>query len=116
MQEGVILYPDQVKVQCRLDTGAVVGLDAHHYWMNHVPREKLTPTLTVEEARKKVSPRLTITGETLCLIPQNGKERLCYEFAGTWEDGTYRLYLDANTGEQAEILKIITDSQGIWTA
>jgi len=58
----------------------------------------------------------TITGEALCLIPQNGKERLCYEFAGTWEDGTYRLYLDAHTGEQAEILKIMTDAQGIWAA
>lgn len=116
LQEGVILYPDQIKVQCRLDTGEVVGFDAHHYWMNHTRREQLTPSLTLEEARERISPRLTITGEALCLIPQNGKERLCYEFAGTWEDGTYRLYLDAHTGEQAEILKIMTDAQGIWAA
>lgn len=115
VQDGVILYPDQIKVQCRLDTGDVVGLEARHYWMNHAPRRGLSPSLTPEEARGRVSPRLTVTGERLCLIPQNGKERLCYEFAGLWQGGEYRLYLDAHTGEQAELLKIMRDGQGIRT-
>ncbi|MBQ8536077.1 MAG: germination protein YpeB [Clostridia bacterium] len=115
VQEGVILYPDQVKVQCRLDTGAVVGLEANNYWMNHTARDNLIPTLAEEDALKKVSGKLELTGKRLCLIPYLGGERLCYEFAGLYEGSEYRLYIDAYTGEQTELLKIVPTENGILT-
>lgn len=113
VQEGVILYTDQVKVQCRLDTGEVVGIEANNYWMNHVRREKLAPALTQGEARQQVSGKLTITDQRLCVIPYLGGERLCYEFAGNYEDSDYRVYIDALTGEQIELLKIIPVDNGV---
>lgn len=38
VQDGVLLYPDLVKVQIRMDTGEVVGLEANNYLMNHTRR------------------------------------------------------------------------------
>ena len=115
LQEGVVLYPDQVKVQCRLDTGAVVGLEANNYWMNHVKRVDLTPRLTEKEARERASEKLNITQTRLCLIPYLGNEKLCWELAGTYEEGEYRAYIDADTGEQRELLKIVPTDNGILT-
>lgn len=56
VQDGIVLYPDLVKVQVRMDTGEVVGLEANNYWMNHVARHLASPELTAEEARAKLSP------------------------------------------------------------
>lgn len=115
-QDDVILYPDLVKVQVRLDTGEIVGIEANNYWMNHVTRTLATPALTQAEAQQKVSSRLSITKGRLCLIPHLGKERLCYEFIGTWDDNQYQIYIDASTGEEVELLKIIPVENGILTA
>ena len=38
VQDGVLLYPDLVQVQIRMDTGEVVGLEANNYLMNHTRR------------------------------------------------------------------------------
>lgn len=46
VQDGVLLYPDLVKVQVRMDTGAVIGLEANNYLMNHEDREIPVPMLS----------------------------------------------------------------------
>lgn len=115
VQEGVILYPDQVKVQCRLDTGNVVGLEANNYWMNHTRRDSLSPRLTEKEARDRASRNLSIIQTQLCLIPYLGGEKLCWELTGTYHDSEYKLYIDALTGEQRELLKIIPTDTGVLT-
>ena len=50
VQDGVLLYPDLVKVQIRMDTGEVVGLEANNYLMNHTRRTGLAPALSAQEA------------------------------------------------------------------
>ncbi len=115
-QGSVVLYPDLVKVQLRMDTAQVVGLEANHYLMNHTARGSLTPTVTLEEAEGAVSKRLTIDLTQLCVIPINQQEALCYEFRGTYAGNTYLVYIDATTGKQVEILKIIEDNTGVLTA
>lgn len=113
VQDDVVLYPDLVKVQVRMDTGAVVGLEANSYWMNHVTRERLHPVLEEAEARALVSDRLDISASRLCVIPVDDglgagrTELLCWEFDGVWNDNRYLVYIDAETGEEAEVLKVI---------
>lgn len=115
VQDDVLLYPDMVKVQVRLDTGDVVGLEANNYWMNHTGRETQKPALTKEQAREKVSSKLDITSARLCVIPHLNGERLCYEFTGTLKDSDYLIYIDAMTGAEVEILKIIPVENGVMT-
>ena len=115
-QEGVLLYPDLVKVQVRMDTGDVVGIEANNYWMNHVTRNLATPELTAQEAAACLAEGLEAEATQLCLIPYRDSERLCYEFTVRRGDGTYLIYLDADTGKEVELLKRIDTEQGVLTA
>ena len=78
-----------------MDTAEVVGLEAHNYYVSHVPRTLPDPVLTPEEAQARLSGRVTVHGVRLCLIPHHEAEVLCYEFSITLGDGEYYLYLAA---------------------
>lgn len=111
VQDGVLLYPDLVKVQVRMDMGEVVGLEANNYLMNHTERTGLSPALSGEQALEKASSRLEAGQARLCVIPYREGERLCYEVPGRYEGREYRVYIDAITGEEAEVLMMV-DSVG----
>ena len=121
VQDGVTLYPDLVKAQVRMDTGEVVGLEANNYWMNHAERENLAPQVDEQQALRAVSGRLTVTGSRLCVIPvddglDSGKtEKLCWEFAGEWNGSRYFVYIDAETGEEEKVLKVVAGNGGTLT-
>lgn len=112
VQDGVLLYPDQLKLQLRMDTGEVVGLEANQYLMNHTRRTALAPALTQEQALEKVSERLTADAVRLCVIPEGDGERLCYEVTGEYQQQTYMVYIDAATGEEAEVLMRMNSAEG----
>lgn len=116
VQDGVLLYPDLVKIQLRMDTGEVVGLEANNYLMNHTQRDNLVPVYSKMQALQQVSTHLGATDARLCLIPHLGEERLCYEVAGEYEDNEYRVYIDALTGEEVEILMMMQDAEGQLSA
>ena len=115
-QAGVLLYPDLIKAQVRMDTGDVVGLEANNYLMHHVARDSLSPTLTREQALARVNARLQATAARLCVIPYRDAERLCWEIDGTYADSRYLAYLDAATGEQLELLMLLQTSDGMLSA
>lgn len=116
VQDGVLLYPDLVKVQLRMDTGEVVGLEANNYLINHTRRDNLIPVYSKMQALQQVSPHLNATDARLCLIPHLGEERLCYEVPGEYADNEYRVYIDALTGEEVEILMMMEDAEGQLSA
>lgn len=115
-QGDTLLYPDQIKVQLRMDTAQVVGLEARNYLQNHTARSMLLPALTLEEAQGAVSDRLAIETAQLCLIPDHDGEVLCYEFKGRYNGATYLCYINAETGRQQELLKVIETETGLETA
>ena len=114
-QGDTLLYPDLVKVQMRLDQAQAVGLESRNYWQNHSARGLLQPTLSPEEAKAFVSPQLQIEKTQLCLIPTDAGERLCYEFQGAFNGDTYLLYIDAHSGEEADLLKLVESTAGLET-
>lgn len=116
VQEGVLLYPDLIKVQVRMDTGEIVGLEAHSYWLNHVQRTLPAPALTQAEAQAHISAQATVEGSRLCIIPLNDQEVLCYEFTVTHNGETYLVYIDARSGHEVELLKTINVENGSLTA
>lgn len=112
VQDGVLLYPDQLKLQLRMDTGEVVGLEANQYLMNHTQRTDLIPKLQQEDALGTVSDQLEVSAVRLCVIPERDTERLCYEVTGTYQQQTYMVYIDANTGEEADVLMMVDGVEG----
>ena len=112
VQEGVLLYPDQVKVQVSMESGRVVGAECTQYLMNHTQRNLPEAVLSEAEAREMVSSRLDIRASRLCLIPKESQERLCWEFEGTFSGAEYRVFVDAITGETAQILRVVDTQDG----
>ncbi|MFU0800113.1 MAG: germination protein YpeB [Xylanivirga thermophila] len=112
-QGDTIVYPDLIKIKISLKDGKVFGFEAKNYIANHKERKIGEPKLTEKEARELVNSRFNITSERLAIIPTISKgERLCYEFKGKYGDDNFIIYIDANTGEEADILKIIDTNSG----
>lgn len=115
-KEGVLIYPDLLKVKVALDNGEIVGFDAYQFLMSHRKRDIPKPKLSEAEAKKKVSLRLKIERVKLSIIPLPGdKEQLCYEFKGKYNQSDYFVYINADTGYEENILKIIKDEDGTLT-
>lgn len=112
VQDGALLYPDQIKVQLRMDTGEVVGLESSGYLMNHHLRARLEPALSKQQALSRISPQLEVSAIGLCVIPWRDGERLCYEAAGRYDDREYRVYLDASTGEEVQVILMVDGAEG----
>lgn len=107
-QEDVILYPDLIKVKVSSVDGSIELWEARNYIMSHTERSVSTPKLSLEQAKAKLSDKLSIKKETgLVLIPLNNKEILCYEFICSYENNKYYVYIDAATGDTRDIYRVI---------
>ena len=112
-QDGVVLYPDLVKVKVDKATGTVIGMEAYSYYLNHHERADLLPRLTVSEAEATASKTLEIKTKRLCIAPLgSGKEELCYEFSGTAGEDLYYVYVSAKTGREVQIFRVVQGTEG----
>lgn len=107
VQNGVLIWPDRVLVQVRMDTAEVVGIEARSYWRNHIPRKLQTPLLTKAEAQSALSREMQVDAARLCLLPSDGQERLCWQFTLSQEGDAYISYIDAMTGQELLLEKVM---------
>ena len=112
VQNGVIIYPDMVKVKVCEERGIVTGAEAMSYVMNHSERDIAGATITRAEAQSVIDGRIEVTGSRLALIPVDGQEVLCYEFAGKFDGSDYFVYVDAATGNEVQVLTVVGTAQG----
>ena len=112
VQNGVVLYPDMVKVKVCEERGIVTGAEAMSYVMNHSQRDIAGATITKAEAQSVIDGRIEVTGSRLALIPVDGQEVLCYEFAGKFDGSDYFVYVDAATGNEVQVLTVVGTAQG----
>ena len=107
VQDGVILYPDLVKVKVDMEYGNVIGYDAISYWTNHTERD-LDSSGNVEVS---IPSKFTIKNKRLVLAPLDyNREVLCYEYECEKENITYYFYFNAQTGVEENILKVVQTS------
>lgn len=116
-QDDIVLYTDLIKVGVALDNGEIMSFDARGYITNHTRRNLAQPALSEEEAEGRLSEGLTVFEENLCVIPSDGlNERYCYEFYCVDGEGRQLLiYLNADTGEEEQILLLQIGSNGRLT-
>lgn len=108
VQDGVVLYPDLVKVKLDEATSSPVGFDATHYALNHRRRDISSPAISAEQAATALSMPAIGDGR-LALIPLRGsREVLSYEFE-CHSDGVYFVYIDAFSREEVNILYVLDD-------
>ncbi len=114
VQNGVICYPDLIKVKVALDNGDILGMESKGYLNSHTERNIAEPKITIEEARSIINPRMKILSEGLAIVPTDwSTEVLCYEFKGQVEENNFIVYVDANTGKEQDVFMIIDTEEGI---
>ena len=115
-QNGVIIYPDLIKVKVALDNGEILGFESTGYLNNHTERTIDKNVISKEQAKKTLNKNLNIKSENLAIIPTEYKtEILCYEFKGTVENREFIVYINAKTGEEEDILVIYNTPNGVLT-
>ena len=112
-QDGVIVYSDLIKLTVCQETGKVTGMEAAPYYMNHTERDIPAPAISSQTAAGRVSSSLDIVGTRMAYIPKSeNTECLAYEFKAEMDGDTYYVYIDALTGRQVEMFKVIVTDDG----
>ena len=113
-QDDVVVYADMIKVSVCMQSGRVYSMDAKSYLENRGKREIPHPELRVEQAEGKLSDKMQVLTSRLAYIPlETGKEKLAYEFFCETASGEeYYVYIDAITGKQIEIFKVVLTDEG----
>lgn len=112
-QNGVILYNDLIKVWVDREDLHIVGMDARNYLFSHTKRTLKAPAISEAEAEGMLSGRLKVENRALALIPLTPEsECLCYEFKCKLDEDSYILYINAESGEEEKIYRIIDSEDG----
>lgn len=113
---GVLIYPDLIKVKIALDNGEILGIETTGYLNSHTERTYNENIITAEEARKSLNSKLNILSERLSIIPTKWKTEIyCYEFKGKIEEKEFLVYINAETGKEEDILVILDTPNGVLT-
>lgn len=105
--DGVRVYPDSVKVKIALDDGSVIGFSAEEYLQAHKLRQIGDAKLSVKDAKAEINPNVEIMEQRKAIIINDiGEEVLCYEFLGVIDNDTYRIFINANNGQEEKVEKL----------
>lgn len=115
-QDNVTVYSDLIKLKVALDNGEIVGFEAKGYLSAHTARTLPKPKITEQDARAKISSRVEVLSAGLAVIPTAFKtEIFTYEFKGKMNDRDFLVYINAETGQEENILMIIDMPNGVLT-
>ena len=114
---GVVIYPDQIKVKVALDNGEITGVEAEKHLISHMENRNLqVPKISQENAKKCIGKNLSIKNIRLAIIPKsNNTEVLCYEFFGDYKNDNFFVYINSQNGSEERILEIINTPNGALT-
>lgn len=111
--DDVIVYPDMVKIRVCAETAEVIGMEASSYYTNHTERKIEKTAITAEQAKSKVYSEIeTLTCRKAIVPVGESSEKLCYEIFGNLDGSVYFVYIDAATGKQTEMFKVIDSAEG----
>lgn len=115
-QDGVILYPDLIKVKISLDDGKIYGVEAAGYIFNHTTRNNLKPSISQEKAKSILNSSIKIISSDMALIPtESNSEILTYEFKGKIDNKEFLIYINADNLREEKVLLVIDNKNGVLT-
>ena len=102
--DGVVYYPDEIRVKVCRSRGIVSGMDATGYIARHRDREDVEPTLSLAQAREKLHEKLDMQSARLAMVDTKRGERLAYEFLCGYGEENYFVFIDAENGAEIAIV------------
>lgn len=106
---GVLIYPEMIKITVSLADGSIIGYDSRPYWTNRDPERRLPqPRLSKEDALALANPLLEVDAVRLAVIPlPSGKEVLTYELEGSLSGDHFLTYYNAMDGREEMVLRVV---------
>lgn len=107
VKNKVRIFPEAITMKVALDNGDIIGLNAQQYVYNQHDRKLGEPKINWDEAKDKVNKNMQIQDENLAIINNKlNEEVLVYEFVGTMNDETYRIFINAMDGKEEKVEKL----------
>lgn len=114
--DDVICYTDLIKVCVSLEDGSIISADATGYLMNHKNRNIPEPKITGEQAAESINKTLTVASVKKAVIPVGSGEVFTYEFlCGDKNGNDVLIYINADTGKEADIKLLLYSDVGVLT-
>lgn len=110
--DGVVVYPDLVKVAVDASSGTVLGCEAKAYLLNHCDWQLNFGSVSQQEAQSGLDSTLKVQKTGKCVVEKNGKTHFCHEFQCESDGHRYFIYVDSQTGKEVEIFKVIQNTEG----
>ena len=113
VENGIVLYPDLIKVKIDLSSGNVLGWEASPFYTNHRERNLSHPNVSKKASENRVPDDFKIIETRLALSPLDfNREVLTNEVKATKEGSTFYFYFNAETGNLENILKVVKTENG----
>lgn len=109
VQDGVLIYPDLLRVRVALDNGMIIGFEGNGYTAYHVERRDLSnPGISIDQALSRLARELEVIGAEQLAIVFNaqGRETLVYEIPARYQNDRFLIYVDATKGEEVQIVRL----------
>lgn len=117
-ENNIIYYSDLIKVGVSLSDGKICSLEAAGYLTNHCERQLGEIKINLNDSVSKLTKSADLIASKLAVIPlKNGKEVMCHELLcrnrQSGED--VLIYINAQTGEEENILLLLYSDNGTLT-
>ena len=113
MIDGVIYYSDLVKIKISLSGGTLLGFEGSAYIYNHYERPEYSNKVSLMEGQLLLSEGLGVLERNYCVVPNEYVgESNALEYVCEWSGYTYYVYLDAATGAELKIMRVIETENG----
>lgn len=113
VEDGIVLYPDLIKVKIDLSSGNVLGWEASLFYTNHRERNLSQPNVSKKASENRIPDDFKIVEMRLALSPLDfNREVLTNEVKATKEGSTFYFYFNAETGNLENILKVVKTENG----
>ncbi len=110
VENGIVLYPDLIKVEVNMETGEIIGFEATNYYMNHVKRD--LPANLMLNVHETEFENMQVASVRPALIPLGQTEKLAYEIHVKDDKNEYLIYRDAETLDEVMLYEVVHTPSG----
>jgi spore germination protein len=114
MQDGICLYPDQIKMQVDLASAQITGYEGTPYYRHHRTRQFPAIKVSRQDVLDLLSPYLTVTDMRLALIENDwNQEVLTWEVRANLGQESFALYYDTEYAIEEKVIRLTPASRHI---
>lgn len=112
VENGIILYPDLIKVEIDMETGEMIGFEATNYYMNHEKRD--LPGNIMMNIPEIEFEFMTVVSVRPALIPLATSEKLTYEIHVKDDKNEYLIYRDIESMDEIMLYEVVHTPDGTY--